>query len=422
MPHLKLIVVDEEHDPSYKQQEGARYSARDLAVYRGKLDRRQGAAGVGHTLAGELAGAVTRAATSGWSWLRASGQGRLPSVRLVDMNLQPKQTVFSVQLLDAIQQRIARGEQSLVFLNRRGYAPVLACSACDWKSECPNCSAFRVFHKIDRTLRCHHCGYTERVPRACPSCGNVDIAPLGRGTERLEEHLGELLADVKQARRPGRAHCAHGRRQHALQGRAGAAAGARACGRRRRAGGHADGDQGPRLPPHHAGGRPQRGLGPVLQRLSRARAAVRPADAGGRPRRPRRGAGRRRSEMWVQTWHPQHPLFAALRRHDYPGFAAQQLKEREQAGMPPFGFQALVRAEARTQEAAQAFLNAASSAAPGHRGGRSRHAVFGRAHEHPACRQRRARADAGGKRLARCLAALSGGLAAGAAGRAPRKG
>ena len=114
------------------------------------------------------------------------------------MNLQPPKTVLSGALLDAIGQRIARGEQSMVFLNRRGYAPVLACGDCGWKSECPHCSAFRVFHKIDRTLRCHHCGFTERVPRACPACGNPDIAPVGRGTERLEEHLGELFAPVRR--------------------------------------------------------------------------------------------------------------------------------------------------------------------------------------------------------------------------------
>ena len=199
------------------------------------------------------------------------------------MNLQPKHTVFSPPLLDAIRQRIARGEQSLVFLNRRGYAPVLACTACDWKSECPHCSAYRVFHKIDRTLRCHHCGYTERVPRACPECGNVDIAPLGRGTERLEEQLAELLADVQQAGRRAGAHRAHGRRQHApARARWSSSSRAGARRRRRRAGGHADGDQGPRLPPHHAGGRGEPRLGAVLQRLPRARAAVQPADAGGR--------------------------------------------------------------------------------------------------------------------------------------------
>ena len=114
------------------------------------------------------------------------------------MSLQPPKTVLSGALLDAIGQRLARGEQSMVFLNRRGYAPVLACGDCGWKSECPHCSAYRVFHKIDRTLRCHHCGFTERVPRACPACGNPDIAPVGRGTERLEEHLGELFESVKR--------------------------------------------------------------------------------------------------------------------------------------------------------------------------------------------------------------------------------
>ena len=121
------------------------------------------------------------------------------------------------------------------------------------------------------------------------------------------------------------------------------------------------------------------------------------------------------SEMWVQTWHPQHPLFAALRRTTTRPSPPQQLKEREQAGMPPFGFQALVRAEARTQEAAQAFLKAASAAAQALAGADRVHALFGRAHEHPARGQRGARADAGGKRLARRAAALPGGLAAGAA-------
>ena len=193
-----------------------------------------------------------------------------------------------------------------MFLNRRGYAPVLHCGDCGWKSGCPHCSAWRVFHKLDRTLRCHHCGFTERVPRACPDCGNLDIAPIGRGTERLEEQLARAAAAAPRDR-------AHRRRQHAPQGRARGAARRGACRRGRRAGRHADDRQGPRLPPHHAGGRGQPRQRAVQQRLPRARAAVRAADAGGRaapgamPRRPRR------SEMWVQTWHPRHPLYAALR-------------------------------------------------------------------------------------------------------------
>jgi len=370
MPRLKLIVVDEEHDPSYKQQEGARYSARDLAVYRGKLEG-----------AKVLLGSATPSLES---W-QASEKGRyqllvmasrvgqdgvagdagaFPSVRLVDMNLQPKHTVFSTRLLEAIQQRIGRGEQSLVFLNRRGYAPVLACTACDWKSECPNCSAFRVFHKIDRTLRCHHCGYTERVPRACPGCGNVDIAPLGRGTERLEEQLADLLADVKQPCgqpvRIARMDADSTRLKGALE---------------------------QQLARMHAGdvdvlvGTQMVTKGHDFRRITlvaalNADSALFSSDfraperlfsllmqAAGRAGRD--AAQAQASEMWVQTWHPRHPLFTALRSHDYPAFAAQQLKEREQAGMPPFGFQALLRAEARSQEAAQAFLNAASAAASG---------------------------------------------------------
>jgi primosomal protein N' (replication factor Y) len=212
IPGLKLIVVDEEHDPSYKQQEGARYSARDLAVWRGQREK-----------AKVILGSATPSLESwhhsrppegdepGGRYMRLAmpsriGAGELPAVRLVDMNQQPGKTVISAPLLDAIGQRIARGEQSMVFLNRRGYAPVLACGDCGWKSECPHCSAYRVFHKIDRTLRCHHCGFTERVPRACPACGNPDIAPVGRGTERLEEHLAELLASTKHG--PTAARCA----------------------------------------------------------------------------------------------------------------------------------------------------------------------------------------------------------------------
>jgi primosomal protein N' (replication factor Y) (superfamily II helicase) len=377
MPRLRLLIVDEEHDPSYKQQEGARYSARDLAVYRGKLEGAKVLLGsatpsleswqasekgryqklVMASRVGQEGGACASGNATGAS-------GAFPTVRLVDMSLQPKHTVFAPPLLEAIQQRIRRGEQSLVFLNRRGYAPVLACTACDWKSECPNCSAYRVFHKIDRTLRCHHCGHTERVPRACPVCGNVDIAPLGRGTERLEEHLGELLAGVKQSHgepvRIARMDADSTRRKGALE---------------------------QQLARMHAGdvevlvGTQMVTKGHDFRRITlvaalNADAALFSSDfraperlfslllqASGRAGRDAAQAGA--SEMWVQTWHPRHPLFTALRHHDYPAFAAQQLREREQAGMPPFGSQALLRAEARSQEAAQAFLHAASAAASG---------------------------------------------------------
>ena len=373
MPRLKLIVVDEEHDPSYKQQEGARYSARDLAVYRSQLETRLS---TDPEPCRVLLGSATpsleswhhsRPASEGGRYVRLAmpsriGAGALPKVRLVDMGLQQKKTVFSPQLLAAIQQRIARGEQSMVFLNRRGYAPVLACGSCEWKSECPHCSAYRVFHKIDRSLRCHHCGYAEPVPRACPTCGNPDIAPVGRGTERLEEHLAELLASV---RRPDGGPVVVAR----IDADSTKAKGALEA----------------QLAEVHTGavdvlvGTQMIAKGHDFRRITLV-AAIQPdgalfssdfraperlfallMQAGGRAGRD--AAHSQNSEMWVQTEHPQHPLFAALRQHDYPAFAASQLDERRIAGMPPFSFQALVRAEARTQEAAQAFLTLASAAA-----------------------------------------------------------
>lgn len=376
MPALKLIVVDEEHDPSYKQQEGARYSARDLAVWRGHRESAKVILGSAtpsleswfqsRPAAGEDPGGryVRLAMPSRISSL--TGAGALPSVRLVDMRLQPSKTVISGVLLDAIGQRVARGEQSMIFLNRRGYAPVLACADCGWKSECPHCSAYRVFHKIDRTLRCHHCGFTERVPRACPACGNLDIAPVGRGTERLEEHVAELFANVTRpgggAVRVARIDADSTRLQGALESQLAAV---------------------------HAGdvdvlvGTQMIAKGHDFRRITLV-AAVNPDGAlfSSDFRAPERlfsllmqSAGRAgrdaaylaaqgaTAEMWIQTHHTDHALFAALRHHDYPAFAELELTDRRAAGMPPFAFQALLRADARTQESAQAFLNAASAAA-----------------------------------------------------------
>lgn len=361
MPRLALVVVDEEHDPSYKQQEGARYSARDLALVRGKLDGAKVVLGSA-TPSLESWHAAERGRYTRLAMPSRIGQGRLPQVRLLDMNLQPKGTVIAPQLLAAIGERIAAGEQSLLFLNRRGYAPVLACTACDWKSECPHCSAFRVFHKIDRTLRCHHCGFTERVPRACPACGNLDIAPLGRGTERLEEQLAQLFADVRRPDgepvRVARIDADTTRAKGALEAQLGAVhAGAVdvLVGTQMVTKGHdfrhitlvaaLNADSALFSSDFRA---PERLFALLLQAAGRAG----------------REAGRaERSQMWVQTFQPAHPLFAALKRHDYPAFAGQQLAEREAAGMPPFAYQALVRAEARTQDVAQGFLREAAAAA-----------------------------------------------------------
>jgi primosomal protein N' (replication factor Y) (superfamily II helicase) len=375
MPRLRLIVVDEEHDPSYKSQEGARYSARDLAIYRARLESTSAPCQV-------LLGSATPSLES---W-HASEQGRyqrlhmpsrvgggaLPALRLVDMHQQPRQAVIAPALLQAMATRAARGEQSLVLLNRRGYAPVLACHDCGWKSDCPHCSAHAVFHKADRTLRCHHCGHTTRVPRACPACGNLDVSPVGRGTEQMEEQLAGLLSETLrpdgQAVRVARLDADTTRNKGGLA---------------------------QRLAEMHAGdvdvlvGTQMVAKGHDFRRITlvaslNTDSALFASDyraperlfallmqAAGRAGRDAAfvAAQSASAELWVQTWYPKHPLFAALARHDYPGFAAQQLAERASAHMPPFGHQALVRAEARSQEAAQAWLALAAAAGvglPGH--------------------------------------------------------
>jgi primosomal protein N' (replication factor Y) len=361
MPRLGLIVVDEEHDPSFKQQEGARYSARDLAVWRGHQ------AGVPVLLGSATPSLETWQRVQEGRYLRLPmtqriGGGAMPRVRLVDMNALPKlneERVLAPLLLAAIEKRIAAGEQSLLLLNRRGYAPVLHCGACAWKSGCPHCSAWRVFHKLDRTLRCHHCGYTEPVPRACPDCGNLDISPIGRGTEKLQEQLARLLPQARIGRLDADTTRGEGQLQQQLQA-------------------------------VHAGevdvlvGTQMLAKGHDFRRVTLV-AAVNPdgalfssdfraperlfallMQAGGRAGRDAAQAAR--SEMWIQTWHPAHPLYAALRAHDYEAFAAAQLAERRAAGLPPFASLALLRADARTAEVAAAFLHEASALARAHAG------------------------------------------------------
>ena len=355
MPALALIIVDEEHDPSYKQQEGARYSARDLAVFRG---RQLGAKVILGSATPSLE--TWHHAQSGRYRLltlaERVGQGALPKVHVLDMNLQPRPVpgeptlALAPPLKAAIEARIARGEQSLLFLNRRGFAPVLHCTACGWKSGCPHCSAWRVFHKGDRTLRCHHCAFTERVPRACPECGNLDIQPVGRGTEKLEEQVAQALPGARVARIDADTTRLKGTLEDQLAamhaGDVDVLVGTQMVTK-----GHdfrrvtlvaaVDPDGALFTADFRA---PERLFATLMQAAGRA---GRDAEASGR------------SEMWVQTWSPAHPLFAALQRHDFARFAASQLKEREMAGLPPFSHLALLRCEARDATVAEAFLRAA---------------------------------------------------------------
>ena len=206
---LGLILVDEEHDPSFKQQDGMRYSARDVAVFRAREQQVPIVLGSATPSLESWANASDPRTKGRYTLLtlkeRAVASARLPSVQRIDTRLEKLQEGLSAALLAAIEKRLQRAEQSLVFLNRRGYAPVLACAACGWASRCGRCAANMVLHLADRRLRCHHCGGEERVPKACPTCGNQDVLPFGRGTQRLEVILRERFPENgSAAERPAR--------------------------------------------------------------------------------------------------------------------------------------------------------------------------------------------------------------------------
>jgi primosomal protein N' (replication factor Y) len=347
LPRLALVVVDEEHDPSFKQQEGLRYSARDAAVYRARL------AGCPVVL-----GSATPSLESWHNHRsgryeklelpeRASPGAQLPGVRMIDLRVEAADAGLCPSLLEAMRLRLERREQSLIFLNRRGYAPVLACEACGWAAGCERCTARLVLHAADRRLRCHHCGAEAPIPAACPTCGNVDLRPMGRGTQRIEESLATRFPQARIVRID----------RDSMQRRAQLS---RTLDEIRR--GEADILVGTQL---LAKGHdfPALTLVGVLNadtallstdyRAPERLHAVLAQVAGRAGRRDRPG------EVIVQTRYPEHPLFRALAAHDYAGFAESQLAERHAAGFPPFVFEAALRAEAKKLETAIRFLRAA---------------------------------------------------------------
>ncbi|MFV5212202.1 primosomal protein N' [Azonexus caeni] len=344
LPRLGLILIDEEHDPSFKQQDGMRYSARDLAVVRARQQA------VPILLGSATPSLETWANAQGSRYAlltlreRANPQARLPAVRLVDTRRMVLREGVSEALVSAIRQRLERGEQSLVFLNRRGYAPVLACPACGWVSRCHRCAANLVLHLADRRLRCHHCGLEERVPRACPTCGNQDIHPFGRGTQRVEEWLQGEFPDARILR-VDRDSVKSRKQWEAMLDRIHGGEADILVGTQMLAKGHdfpkltLVGVLGADSALYAADWRaPERLFAQLMQVAGRA------------------GRAELEGEVLIQTQYPEHPLFAALVAQDYPGFAAGQLKEREQAGFPPYAFQAVLRAEAPAMADAMAFL------------------------------------------------------------------
>jgi len=352
LPGLRLIVIDEEHDPSYKQQEGLRYSARDLAVWRA------------HQLGIPIV--LGSATPSLETWHHAqSGRYRklelreravrdavLPTVKLVDMERDRPKDGLTGSLIAALRQRLDRGEQSLLFLNRRGYAPVICCDACGWISNCTRCTAFMVLHRPEHRLRCHHCSLELRIPRHCPTCGNVDLQPLGRGTQRIEEGLAAMFPEARILRIDADSTRLKGSAQEAFdsvhRGEVDILVGTQMVAK-----GHdfkkltlvgiLNPDTALFSQDYRASERLFAQLMQVAGRAGRAGAA---------------------SEVLVQTRYANHPLYGALMRHDYVRFAGSLLDERRQAGLPPFMYQALLRAEAPELATAIAFLEAARDSLP----------------------------------------------------------
>ena len=350
LPRLRLILVDEEHDLSFKQQDGFRYSARDLAV------RRAQQAGCPLVLGSATPSleSLRNVALGRYGRLelpeRAGGAAH-PAIGLLDIRGQPLRGGLSQVLIRLMREQFAAGNQVLLFLNRRGFAPVLTCHDCGWVGGCPHCDARLTLHLADHRIWCHHCGLVQPLPPACPQCGGLDIRPLGQGTERLEGELQALFPDIRVARVDRDSTRRKGELDRLL---AAARAGEYSLlvGTQMLAKGHhfprvtlvgiLDADNGL--------------YGADFRAAERmAQLVIQVAGRAGRAERPGR--------VVLQTHHPDHPLLQTLRRQGYGAFAAAALRERRAANLPPFSHQALLRAEASSRESALGWLRLALEAA-----------------------------------------------------------
>jgi primosomal protein N' (replication factor Y) len=351
LPGLALIIVDEEHDSSFKQQDGLRYSARDVAIFRANQR------GVPIVLGSATPSLESyhNAQSGRYRMLKLTGralaEARLPAVRCININQTVMHHGISENLLREIGQRIARREQSLLFINRRGYAPVLMCTGCGWLSSCRHCAGKMVLHLNDKRLRCHHCGYQLHVPHACPSCGNAELHPVGSGTQRVESVLQERFPDARILR-VDRDSTRNKRAWQTMREQIHANEVDILVGTQMLAKGH----DFPALtlvgvlnPDSALYSSDFRAAEKLFAQL------VQVAGRAGRADKP--------GEVIIQTAFPDHPLFLALQTHDFEGWAASQLAERQMAGFPPFVYQAMLRAEGKQETGVYAFLNQARTAA-----------------------------------------------------------
>lgn len=347
MDDVGLIVVDEEHDGSFKQDNELRYHARDLAVWRAK----QGGCPVVLGSATPSLESWHKAQSGAYRLLqlteRAHAAAQLPQVEILNAGRLKLDNGFSPQALQLLKQNFEAGGMSLVYLNRRGFAPALFCGDCGHTFGCPNCSAKMVLHQRARQLRCHHCDHREPVPFKCPDCGNQDLTAVGHGTQRVEETLRAFLPKAAVVR-VDRDSTAHKNDWADLYRRIADNEIDILVGTQMLAKGHdfarlnlvivlnADGSL------YSADFRaPERLFAELMQVSGRAGRADKPG------------------KVLIQTQLPEHPVFAAVKAQDYAVFAENELNERQMFAMPPFGFQTAVRADAPRVADAMEFLNAA---------------------------------------------------------------
>lgn len=348
LPQAGLLVVDEEHDGSYKQQDGVRYHARDLALVRG---RKLGVPVLLGSATPSLE-SLHNALAGRYRHLRLAeraGGARPPAVRVLDVRKRPLRDGLSDALLDAVAACLDRGEQALVFKNRRGYAPVLICHDCGWSAHCKRCDAAMTVHAGGRRLICHHCGARATPPNACPDCASLALQPQGAGTERLEQALAARFPDarlVRVDRETTRRRDALEKHLARLGDEPGILVGTQIL---------AKGHDLPRLTLVAVVGVDE-GLFSADFRAGEklAQLLIQVAGRAGRAQLP--------GEVVLQTHHPDHPLLGTLLNGGYPAVAALQLAEREAAGFPPYAHLALLRAEAGTEGEVHGFLQEAHAA------------------------------------------------------------
>ena len=350
MPALGLVVVDEEHDASYKQQEGFRYSGRDLAVARAQR------AGVPVVLGSATPSLETLANVTAGRYAKVSlpqrtGRAGKPRVTVVDLRVNPARDGLSPPATAAIQRHLADNGQVLVFLNRRGYAPTLFCSGCGWIAPCKSCDARLTVHLKRALLACHHCGAEETMPFACPRCGN-ELAPVGEGTERVETTLTQLFPTAPLVRIDRDVIRRRGDMEEALasvaDGRSRILLGTQML---------TKGHDFPDVTLVVVLAADQGLFGSDFRASERlAQQIVQVAGRAGRGDRP--------GEVLIQSAYPEHPLLKCLITEGYEGFAALALEERRAAGWPPYSHLALLRADSPQRAEAFGFLHAAETVVP----------------------------------------------------------